>query len=812
MASLCARGPGRPGLADAYRRCHPHARCYTYHAFNAASRIDRIYVPTDMMEHVEQCTAAALTVSDHRPVVLHLRPLTPTSTGRGLPRVRMLFWDTPALRQPFEAELGQLVAAAPADDPALLAWWPGFKAALAAVALRMDREYRRLTAGVDPAQRAAGDAFGQALQQVETAGGSLQALHAVLAARRRYTASVAAAAGPAEQQRRHDWLKCGERPCPLITQLTRPPAASRQISALRVASGGLTTDGPQMAAQMAEHYASVSAAPGRDAAAEAAVLAAVAAHASKLDAGRAAVAGRPVVGVEEVRHAIKYSKPGTSPGPDGLPTVFWKRGGPLLQDLLARLFSAVGGGGTTPAGFLDGVVTPIFKGGDAALAANYRPITLLNTDYRLMAKVLATCLGPVLDSAIGPEQTAFMPGRRIGDNSTFLHLLPAILRSNTRLPGAGLPVRALVAFLDFRKAYDTISRPFLLAVMRATGAGDGLVGWASAILTATSAAVNVNGHVSPQASYQAGVRQGCPLAPLLYLFVAWALQCWLRTCPAVGVEVVPGVVVHAPQFADDTQALLRDLGPEAVGVFVAHMSVFERASGQGLNLTKSRLVPMGDTAAWEPLPSEVGGVQVVRHAVSLGASFSNDPDPSGRMEWKGRVEGVGSCFGRIAKLGLSVFGRAFASAGYGVSKVLYHIEHNTPPAALLEELQRRTTAVVDRGEQMGPEGRMALSPGIRHRLPGIPSALLVGKPSAGGFGMLPWREHCLARQAHLAWRYLVWATAGPAGPRGQPVRGAGQPSEGASAPAPAPAPRVQPLWVPLVSCFLARVSPAVHPG
>ena len=80
-----------------------------------------------------------------------------------------------------------------------------------------------------------------------------------------------------------------------------------------------------------------------------------------------------------------------------------------------------------PPGFNRGVISVIYKKGDPCSPANYRPITLLNTDYRLLSKVLANRLGSCLPGLIGPEQTAFLHGRHIGENAHLLQLLPHLL-------------------------------------------------------------------------------------------------------------------------------------------------------------------------------------------------------------------------------------------------------------------------------------------------------------------------------------------------------------------------------------------------
>jgi hypothetical protein len=175
--------------------------------------------------------------------------------------------------------------------------------------------------------------------------------------------------------------------------------------------------------------------------------------------------------------------------------------------------------GELPTGFLDGLVVTLYKAGPRTQPGNYRPITLLNSDYRVLAKVLATRLRAVQGGLIQPEQTGFLPGRHIGENIMLNQLLPAVLPPTSQ---------ALSVFLDFYKAYDTIIREFLYAVLQAFGLGAGFLMWVKLLLTNTGACTLINGYMSAKYAYTAGVRQGCPLAPELYLFVAQALLSFLK--------------------------------------------------------------------------------------------------------------------------------------------------------------------------------------------------------------------------------------------------------------------------------------------
>lgn len=174
--------------------------------------------------------------------------------------------------------------------------------------------------------------------------------------------------------------------------------------------------------------------------------------------------------------------------------------------ILAKVFSASAQQQRLPKGFLDGVICCLHKAGDPTVIANYRPITLLDTDYRTLARVLANRLSKAFSLTISPEQTAFLPLRRIADNIATLQLAPHILR------GSG--DTGVVAFLDFHKAYDTVNRDFMFECLEALGVGDGFSKWVRMLHDGTRSAALVNGHLSEFKDITAGVRQpGMPTCP-----------------------------------------------------------------------------------------------------------------------------------------------------------------------------------------------------------------------------------------------------------------------------------------------------------
>jgi hypothetical protein len=147
-----------PRMHDVFRERHPWRRAYTYVSPRSASRLDRFYAQTTLMEHVAGCQVARhilgarprsgstshtpYAVSDHRPVQLELIGRRPPTTGPGLRRLRVDFMASPrhalGVQEWVQAEAGR----APLGHASLMAWWPGFKSALVAKCKAAQRRFR----------------------------------------------------------------------------------------------------------------------------------------------------------------------------------------------------------------------------------------------------------------------------------------------------------------------------------------------------------------------------------------------------------------------------------------------------------------------------------------------------------------------------------------------------------------------------------------------------------------------------------------------------------------------------------------------
>ena len=724
-------------LCDIFRLRHPTRRAFTRFSDSdkpSAGRLDRFLVSPSLLTRTTRCfIEPSCSFSDHCPGTLSFLPRSVPVFGPGRNRIRLNFLQTPDLLAACEAWVQAQSSAAPLSDRALLEWWPRFKAAFLSQCTSLQRQYWHLQNGdVKTLLRRL-----CALDRSIASGVPATVTAAVaerLQVRRQLTQLFHVNAQANALRSRRLYVSQGERPSPGLTaQLSRPAQAS-VMPPLRGRDGRLVPSGPKLAQLVANHNARISASPPLAPAARAARQAAVQAVLAPLSSqphftpAESADMGSRAVTEAEVARALKHSPSGRSPGLDGIPMELYRKFKRYFAPLLSRLFSAIGSLGDLPHRFHEGLVVSIYKKGDTHDPANYRPITLLNTDYRLLTKTLANRLLRPLDRITPPSQTAFLPGRQIGENIWLLQLLDAYLRRQQS--------HAFVLFCDFQKAYDTVDRAFLLAVMESLGAGPDLLRWVGLLLSDTRARALVNGFISDPCTSRAGTRQGDPLAPLLYLFVAIAFYRFLEA-RGHHLSLPSGLSLVAAQYADDAEIPFSseaDLPP-----ILTTLSIFATASGQRLNHVKSEVVRFGCSSPTPP-PASIAGISLVPSTVALGIQFGAQ-DPEIWTSLKSRA--TDRC-DRLAKLYLSDLGRGLAASSYALSRILFHFEFLRPPTIqpnILKDLHLRVAALVD-----GPS-----------RFRGLHNSVILGPPSQGGYGVLPLVEHLRSRHALWLYRILLQA-------------------------------------------------------
>ena len=216
----------------------------------------------------------------------------------------------------------------------------------------------------------------------------------------------------------------------------------------------------------------------------------------------------PLITQTEILKAIQTLNINSAPGLNGLTPSFYNSF-PLLTPILCQTFNNSYLQKHFTSSQSRALIKLIPKKPNPSFVKDWRPISLLNTDYKILSSIISSRLKPILNSTISLEQQCGLPNRQIFNNH--LNILSAInFTSNF--------VQPLAIFqIDFYKAFDTISHEFILSTALKLGIPVTLLNWIRIFLTDLSAQLNLNGYLSDPISVKCGIRQGCPLSLLLFL-------------------------------------------------------------------------------------------------------------------------------------------------------------------------------------------------------------------------------------------------------------------------------------------------------
>ena len=182
-----------------------------------------------------------------------------------------------------------------------------------------------------------------------------------------------------------------------------------------------------------------------------------------------------------------------------------------------------------------------------------------------------------------------------------------------------------VLSLDQEKAFDRVDWAFLLRVLQTMNFGPSFCHWIQLFYTQISSSVLVNGEQSEYFFISRGVRQGCPLSPLLYVIMAETLACAIRSDPVIDGFSLPGRRrIKLCQYADDTSIVV--MSDASLLQFFSAFQRYELASGAKLNVTKSHGLLVGLWASRTNMPIALDWSS--SSITVMGATLSNDVDDS----------------------------------------------------------------------------------------------------------------------------------------------------------------------------------------
>ena len=215
------------------------------------------------------------------------------------------------------------------------------------------------------------------------------------------------------------------------------------------------------------------------------------------------------ISLDEISAALCAMSTQKTPGADGLAQEFYAKFWDLLGPILVEVYNFSFDCGTFSPSMRSSITCLLYKKDDKRNLKNWRPISLLNIDYKICSKALSYRLSKVLPVLIHEDQTCSVPGQSIFDNlKLLLDTLDYVNLTNEQ---------GILLSLDQKEAFDRVDRSFLMQCLRRFGFGPDFQTWISSLYCNASMQVIVNGFLTDSVPLKRGVRQGDPLSPLLYI-------------------------------------------------------------------------------------------------------------------------------------------------------------------------------------------------------------------------------------------------------------------------------------------------------
>ena len=174
-------------------------------------------------------------------------------------------------------------------------------------------------------------------------------------------------------------------------------------------------------------------------------------------------------------------------------------------------------------------ITLIPKVHNLERVSEFRPISLYNMIYKIVSKVIANHLKPLLNFIISETQSAFTANRQIIDNILISFESLHYMKTNCSRKKGFMALK-----LDMSKAYDKVEWIFLEIILLKLGFQDSWVALIMECITTVSCSILVNGEPKSMITASRGLRQGDPLSPFLFLFYVEGLNALFRKAPAEG--------------------------------------------------------------------------------------------------------------------------------------------------------------------------------------------------------------------------------------------------------------------------------------
>ena len=289
--------------------------------------------------------------------------------------------------------------------------------------------------------------------------------------------------------------------------------------------------------------------------------------------------------LKEMTYYLKKTRNNVSPGSSGFTNEFYKFFWRDLKIFILNAFDFAFDNNRLSVTQNLGIISIIPKGDkDKRYLTNWRPITLLNSLYKLISGCIAERIKPVLNSLIHPDQKGFVAGRYIGETVRTTYDIMHYAKQNN--------LAGLLLCIDFEKAYDSISFKFIKMCLNFYNFGKDLIKWVEILLYDFKAVINHCGNISKSFTIGRGCRQGDPIASYLFILCIEILAIKMRNDPQItGFKI--GNMRHLLEIYADDLTVFLEPNSENLHKTLDVLNSFYKLSGLKISVNKTSAVWFG---------------------------------------------------------------------------------------------------------------------------------------------------------------------------------------------------------------------------